>query len=69
MIESPLIQELLADRLQKAVFKILETRFGSLREDLMLALQAIQDEEKLYDLISFATSCPDLEAFRARLQS
>jgi len=69
MIESPLIQELVADRLQKAVVGSLTTRFGVVSPDIVTALHAVQAEVKLYELNNWAASCPDLEAFRARLAS
>ncbi len=69
MIESPLIQELLAERMHKGILKVLESRFGSIPQDLAIALQTIQDEAKLDELVVIAATCHDLDAFRARLQS
>ena len=75
MIESPLIQELLAgtraqtltETNHKAILRILSSRFGSIPPEIVSALRPIQDEAKLNDLIDLATGCPNLEAFRARL--
>jgi hypothetical protein len=67
MIDSPLIQELLAERDQKAILRVLSRRFGSIPPEIILALTPIQDEARLNDLIDCATGCPNLEAFRARL--
>jgi hypothetical protein len=68
MIESPLIQELLAERMHKAIAKVLEGRFGTIPSDLRVRLQAVQDEQKLDDLNAFAGTCRSLEEFRKRLE-
>lgn len=67
MIESPLIQELLAERMRQAIQKVLTGRFQSVPSELMTLLQAIQEETKLDELVVWAARCPDLESFRARL--
>ena len=68
MIESPLIQELLAERVRKTILRILEARFGPVPQDMVTALEAVQDDTKLDDLIGYAATSSDLDAFRARLQ-
>jgi hypothetical protein len=68
-IESPLITELIAQTLHKAILTILETRFGSVPEDIATCLVTIQKISKLDQLLKLATSCRDLDAFRARLQA
>jgi predicted transposase YdaD len=68
MIESPLIQELLAERMHKAIGKFLEGRFGSIPLDLQARLRAVQAEDKLDDLASFAATCGSLDEFRKRLE-
>jgi hypothetical protein len=72
MIESPLIQEflqeLLAERMHKAIAKVLEGRFGPIPSDLRARLQAVQDEQKLDDLNAFAGTCSELDEFRKRLE-
>jgi len=71
MIESPLIQELLAETLtdtkRKDILLLLADRFGSVPPELIAGLQAIQDEVRLSALLVWASRCPDLDAFRARL--
>ena len=67
MIESPLIQELIAVRMHKGILLILIDRFGSVPEKLAVALRGIKDEERLDGLLLWAYRCPDLEAFRSRL--
>jgi hypothetical protein len=71
MIESPLIQELMSEVVAKERHKyivgVLEERFGSVPQDILTALGAIQDAERLDQLNRWAVRCPDLEAFRQRL--
>lgn len=67
MIESPLIQELVVERMHKDILRVLAARFGPIPPAVASALQTIQDEAKLDDLIDWAARCPDLEAFRNRL--
>ena len=67
MIESPLIQELFADRLHKLITRILTERFGPVPQDVATALQTVQEEQRLDNLVIWADRCPDLQAFRARL--
>jgi hypothetical protein len=71
MIESPLIQELrqefMAEQRHKDIVDVLEERFGSVPQDIITALGAIQDAERLGQLLRWAVRCPDLEAFRQRL--
>jgi hypothetical protein len=72
MIESPVLQELIAEReaetRREDILMILTTRFGPPAEDVRAALQTIEGKSKLDELVRSAASCPDLEAFRARLQ-
>ena len=37
------------------------------RTDLSSHLRTLLDEDKLHELLQFASDCPDLEAFRSRL--
>ena len=67
MIESPLIQELIAEERHTDIARSLTGRFGSVPPDVTTALQGIQEEQKLDDLVDWAARCPDLDAFRARL--
>jgi hypothetical protein len=73
MIESPLIQELVDERIQgvmhSVIPKILEKRFGTIPPDVAARLQAVLDPSKLQDLSIQAATCPDLEAFQAQLSS
>lgn len=73
--DSPLIQELLAERqaetrsktLHESILWFLTDRFGAVPPEMADRLQAIQDEVRLKELLLWASRCPDLEAFRARL--
>ncbi len=67
MIESPLIQELMAERSHKHILLLLAARFGPVPQDLVKVLQNIQDEQRLDELGAWAGLCADLPAFRARL--
>ncbi len=67
MIESPLIQELIAENSQKHIVRFLTARFGTVPQEIVTALRNIQDEQRLDSLVEWAGLCPDLEAFRARL--
>jgi hypothetical protein len=72
-IESPLIDELLAQVTQEAtqrdVVGVLEARFGAVPPEVVAELRTVRDEQKLNDLHRFAVVCSDLDAFRARLGS
>ena len=67
MIESPLIQELIAQTRHADTLQILETRFGAVPAEIAVPLQAILDDNRLRELHQFAVQCPDLKAFSARL--
>jgi hypothetical protein len=67
MIESPLIQELMATRMHKAILGLLAKRFGKLPADLEKSLRAIQDEDRLDQLVCWAAECPDVTAFAKQL--
>lgn len=67
MIESPLIQEIVAERLQEVILKFLRKRFRTVPSDVTKLLRAIVDEKRLTNLVLFAADCPTLEAFRERL--
>lgn len=69
MVESPLIQEIRAEVKHEDILAFLEGRFGPIPAEVATALRAIYDIPKLKDLVNFVPVCPDLEAFRARLQT
>jgi hypothetical protein len=59
----------MAERMRKAILRILSGRFGSVPLDLQTTLQGVQDEARLEDLVESAARCPDLAAFRMRLSA
>jgi predicted transposase YdaD len=64
MAESPLIQELVAEKLQIAILGILEERFQTVPSDLAEQVRAVTREKKLNILIRKASVSRNLEAFR-----
>lgn len=67
MIESPLLQKWLAERMHKGILAILKARFGSVPRDVSRLLREVLDENKLTDLNVLAAQCPDLKTFRETL--
>jgi hypothetical protein len=74
MIESPVLQELLADCRRKAALEtarkciatVLTIRFGLAADALEAELRTV-DENRLDDLVKFAVTCTDFQSFRERL--
>jgi hypothetical protein len=69
MIESPLIEELVAQTMHEAILQNLETRFGSVAPEVAVAVRQILDRPRLRELHRFAVLCPDLDAFRMKIGS
>jgi hypothetical protein len=69
MIESPLIQEIVAEKLQDAILELLKDHFGEVPLEVTTLLRAVGKEKKLLELLKLAPKCPDLETFRTRLLS
>ena len=67
MIESPVLQELLAERSHRVILRVLSARLGAVPPEIATALAAVQDEGKLEELADWAGRCPTLEAFRTRM--
>lgn len=67
MIESPLIQELMAEQKRQDIVEFLEGRFGMAPPEVVLAIQSIKDVPRLKELIRLASQCPDLGAFRSHV--
>jgi hypothetical protein len=75
MIESPVIQELVEEVEQKAMQKgkhddillILESRFGSVPQEVGDGVRRVVDETSLRSLIQLAARCTDIEGFRGGL--
>jgi hypothetical protein len=71
MIESPLLEELMADGeragQRKSIMLFLVTRFGPSARDVRSVLNTITDDKKLEELTRLSASCPDLESFKKLL--
>jgi len=67
MFESPLLQKMIAEKLQAALKELLKDRFGPVPRDVTRLLRDILDERKLSKLNVVAAKCPDLETFREAL--
>jgi hypothetical protein len=69
MIESPLLQKMMAGRSQDIILAILKDRFGTVPRDVTKLLRAVLNEKKLTALSVLAGKCPDLGSFREALLS
>jgi hypothetical protein len=69
MIESPLLQKMIAGALHRIILALLKARFGTVPRDMVKRLQGILDQEKLTALNVLAGQCRDLKAFREALLS
>jgi hypothetical protein len=71
MIESPMIQELIAERTRQTlhwtILELLETRFGPVPAEVSAAVRVVQDQTALEALFKHAASCPDLDSFRGHI--
>jgi hypothetical protein len=67
MIESPIIQGIVAEALHRAIVDLLTGRFGELPADLERDIRTVVDEDRLVALNRIAASCTNLDAFRQAL--
>ncbi len=67
IIESPLLQELIAERTRETLITFLVARFGSKAQSLESELKAISDEPRLQELVKLAATCRTLSSFRKHL--
>ncbi len=67
MLDSPSVQELLADTVREDILIILQTRLGSVPASLVGRLHAVSGLEALKRLIKPAARCSELAAFTALL--
>lgn len=71
MIESPVLQELIAERTRETmvrdVIDLLVARFGPKAEALETELEAIGDEARLKELVKLAATCRARSSFRKQL--
>jgi hypothetical protein len=73
MIESPVLQELIAETTaettHKNILTFLRAKHGSVPTDIAAGVRRISDERRLEQLVELAARCPDLDAFRRELGS
>ncbi|HEY7329843.1 MAG TPA: hypothetical protein VH592_19570 [Gemmataceae bacterium] len=69
MIESPLIQKVIAESIQQDILALLKDRFDTVPRNVTKLLREVLDEKKLRQLILLAAKSPDLETFRDALLS
>lgn len=69
MIESPILQKMMAETMHKGILALLKDRFGTVPQRVTKPLRVIIDEKKLQALNILAAKCPDLETFRQALLS
>jgi hypothetical protein len=69
MIESPVLQKFVAERIHEVILEFLKGRFEAVPRDVTRLLREILNEKKLKKLSRVAAKCPDLEAFREAMLS
>jgi hypothetical protein len=69
MIESPLLQKMMAARSHDLILDALKDRFGAVPRDVSKLLREIIQEKKLRQIHRVAIKCADLEEFREALLS
>jgi len=71
MIESPVLQELIAEKIaesaQRLILSLLGDQFGNVPTDISVTLKAITNEDRLKQVIKAAARCPSLEDFRQQM--
>lgn len=63
------VQQVVAERMHRVILGILEDRFGTVPAEVVQALEAITDDDRLQTLAKLAARCPDLMTFHAQLSS
>ncbi len=73
MIESPILDELIAKMTAKAMhrllFGVLEKKYGPIPSEIKAYLGGITDDKRLEQINEFAALCPNLDDFRQKLGS
>jgi|SRR5262245_9261711 len=67
--DSVIVKELFAERMHRAIRRVLIRRFGSVPEDIQAKLENVLDDERLDELNELAATCPDIDSFRPKLSS
>jgi len=68
MIESPVIQEIIAERQREDILMVLETRFGTSARTLEAEVATVE-VDKLDEVLKLAVTCRSLASFRKKLSS
>jgi hypothetical protein len=63
MIESPVLQEFVAEHSRGIILEFLVGRFGPAAQSLRSALDTIEDDAQLRQLVRLSATCPDLKSF------
>ncbi len=69
MIESPLLQRMMAQCSHDLIVEALKERFDTIPRDVTKHLRDIVDEKKLKRLMRLAVKCADVDSFRDALLS
>ena len=69
MIESPLIREIVGERMQKSILMFLQTRFGPVPPEVEAEVKSILDDTVLDAAIALAAACANVEQFAAELRA
>lgn len=67
MLESPLLQKMIAETIHRDILALLKDRFDAVPRNVTQPLREILDEKKLRKLLLLASKCPELETFRQGL--
>jgi hypothetical protein len=67
MFESPLLQKMIAERVQDLILVLLKYRLGPVPRKVTKHLRAIMDEKRLGKLPLLSVKCSDLAAFSKAL--
>ena len=67
LIESPLIQEIVGERVQRTLLRVLSSRFGPVPADIETPLESIFDEVRLNELADCVGTVGSLDEFRTHL--
>jgi hypothetical protein len=69
MIESPLVEQLIAKNNHELIEDTLVVRFGAVESELRQQLRAVTNLKKLKKLHRVAVKCPDIETFKEQLRA
>jgi hypothetical protein len=67
MSDASVYVDIFAEAQQRSIFKVLDTRFGAVPEDVRQAVERIVDEEQLETLLVGAVKCADFDEYRKYL--